>query len=183
MSVRDDIYAALGRQIRARRKELGLTQAELAGLCGKDGNGWVSSVESGAKHLTARQLTTLASALHIPVAALFASVDATPASSNFQDVGLGGKSHPVIPLLRERLWLPQEALLTVWPSMLANPGELPMADGICVATKATRRPEGQAAWLVHEEPQDASSKLVYLPRPQSWRHVSPGYEVLMILKA
>jgi len=65
-----DLEAAIGSQVRAQRKKLGMTVGELASLAGLS-NGMLSKIENG---LTSPSLTTLkglARALNVPFTALF----------------------------------------------------------------------------------------------------------------
>lgn len=61
----------LGDRIRERRTELGLTQAELAERCELHRT-FIGSVERGERNVSILNLVTIARALRIPLADLFA---------------------------------------------------------------------------------------------------------------
>lgn len=65
-----DIYALLAVQVRARRKEAGLSIEKLAELAGI-GAGFLAHIETNQKKPSVETLGKLASALHLPVADLF----------------------------------------------------------------------------------------------------------------
>jgi transcriptional regulator with XRE-family HTH domain len=61
---------ALGRTVRLRRRELGLSQEELAARAGLD-QAYISHVEGGRRNVSIDNLTRLALALDVAVADLF----------------------------------------------------------------------------------------------------------------
>jgi transcriptional regulator with XRE-family HTH domain len=64
-----EVQSRLGVRVRARRAELGLTQAALAALAGISRPS-IANVEAGRQNLGLRQLVSLAQALRIELAAL-----------------------------------------------------------------------------------------------------------------
>ena len=66
-----EIQAQLGVRIRERRRELGLTQESLAERAGLSRPS-IANVEAGRQNMGLRQLVSLAGALDVDVAALFA---------------------------------------------------------------------------------------------------------------
>jgi transcriptional regulator with XRE-family HTH domain len=61
---------ALGRTVRLRRRELGMSQEELASRAGLD-QAYISHVEAARRNVSIDNLTRLALALELDVAALF----------------------------------------------------------------------------------------------------------------
>jgi transcriptional regulator with XRE-family HTH domain len=61
---------ALGRTVRLRRRELGLSQEELAARAGLD-QAYISHVEAARRNISVDNLVRLAEALDMSVAALF----------------------------------------------------------------------------------------------------------------
>lgn len=67
-----DIKRRFGSMVRARRRQLGISQEELALRIGAD-QAYVSRVEAGAMNLTLDTVEQIAAALDTDVAALFAT--------------------------------------------------------------------------------------------------------------
>ena len=65
-----DVQILLGRNLKVLRKALGLSQQELAELCGISTN-YLGSVEIGQKYPSAKTLTTLSMVLRVPVYRFF----------------------------------------------------------------------------------------------------------------
>jgi transcriptional regulator with XRE-family HTH domain len=61
---------ALGRTVRLRRRELGLSQEELAARAGLD-QAYISHVEAARRNISVDNLARLAAALEVTVGALF----------------------------------------------------------------------------------------------------------------
>ena len=59
-----DIYASVGKRIRRLRKQLGLTQEELADKCGLDFRS-IGAVERGERNLSLKSLNAIADALKV----------------------------------------------------------------------------------------------------------------------
>lgn len=68
------VEQAIGAQIRQQRKKLDITSAELAATA-KISPGMISKIENGQISSSLSTLTALASALNVPIAALFAGYD------------------------------------------------------------------------------------------------------------
>lgn len=68
------VEQAIGAQIREQRKKLDITSAELAATA-KISPGMISKIENGQISSSLSTLTALASALNVPIAALFAGYD------------------------------------------------------------------------------------------------------------
>lgn len=68
------VEQAIGAQIRQHRKKLDITSAELAATA-KISPGMISKIENGQISSSLSTLTALASALNVPIAALFAGYD------------------------------------------------------------------------------------------------------------
>ena len=65
-----DLEAAIGRQVRAQRKKLGMTVGELAQIAGLSA-GMLSKIENGLTSPSLSTLKSLARALNVPFTALF----------------------------------------------------------------------------------------------------------------
>ena len=65
-----DLESAIGTQVRAQRKKLGMTVGELASLAGLS-NGMLSKIENGLTSPSLTTLKSLAVALNVPFTALF----------------------------------------------------------------------------------------------------------------
>jgi transcriptional regulator with XRE-family HTH domain len=70
----DALYSRFGRQLRAARKDAGLTQQELAERVGLTRTS-ITNIESGAQHISLRQLYLLAAAVGLPPARLLPDHD------------------------------------------------------------------------------------------------------------
>lgn len=70
----DDIYAQVGATIRAKRGEIGMTQAFLASKAGL-GRTSITNIENGTQAIMLHQLVSLARALRADLADLIAGVD------------------------------------------------------------------------------------------------------------
>jgi transcriptional regulator with XRE-family HTH domain len=64
MPSKDDELAELGRRVRKRRKELGLTQEKLAEKAGMHRT-YISKIENGRQNIASRNLMRLAAALDL----------------------------------------------------------------------------------------------------------------------
>ena len=75
----DEIYATLGRRVRARREELRLTQADLSAKVGLS-RASIANIEGGRQAVLLHQFLALAKALTIPPMDLIPSAqsDTTP---------------------------------------------------------------------------------------------------------
>ncbi|MEM6439866.1 MAG: XRE family transcriptional regulator [Pseudomonadota bacterium] len=71
------LEAALGRELRALRRQQGLTVAELAAKSGLSG-GMLSKIENGQASPSLTTLQTLAEALSAPITAFFRGLEETP---------------------------------------------------------------------------------------------------------
>ncbi len=69
-SRQNDLEAAIGLQVRALRKKLGMTVTELASLAGLS-SGMLSKIENGLTSPSLATLKALSTALNVPVTALF----------------------------------------------------------------------------------------------------------------
>jgi transcriptional regulator with XRE-family HTH domain len=76
----EELYKSLGRRLRARRRFLDLTQAEVARACGTRFQ-QIQKYEAGAA-LSVCRLLKIATALQISPAALLMALDASPAVSD-----------------------------------------------------------------------------------------------------
>jgi transcriptional regulator with XRE-family HTH domain len=65
MDVTDEIYATMGRRVRARREDLRLTQADLAAKIGLS-RASIANIEGGRQAVLLHQFLALAEALTIP---------------------------------------------------------------------------------------------------------------------
>lgn len=65
-----DLEAAIGRQVRAQRKKIGMTVGELAQIAGLSA-GMLSKIENGLTSASLTTLKSLARALNVPFTALF----------------------------------------------------------------------------------------------------------------
>lgn len=66
----------IGKYVKARRKELNLTQAELAARCGYTGEATISRIENGSRGVPLLQIEKLAEALECSVEYLFGAESA-----------------------------------------------------------------------------------------------------------
>lgn len=82
MTLHDDFLRALGRQLAARRTELGLTQADVAERLGLASPETISRYERGQSDLRLGTLARLAAALESSVQGMLPSEVAPPRSSN-----------------------------------------------------------------------------------------------------
>jgi transcriptional regulator with XRE-family HTH domain len=62
---------AFGRQVRAHRERLGMTQDALADILGKKGQSYVSHIEHGRQNLTLDTMALLADALGFELEVIF----------------------------------------------------------------------------------------------------------------
>ena len=72
----DDVYARVGAMIRAKRVEIGMTQASLAGKTGL-GRTSNTNIENGSQSILLHQLVELAQALHIDPREFLCDIDRT----------------------------------------------------------------------------------------------------------
>lgn len=84
----DDIDVHLGRRLRRRRRLLGLTQQELARVCGVRFQ-QIQKYECAANRMSAARLWQLAAALQVPVAYFFEGVAEAEAKARACDEGGG----------------------------------------------------------------------------------------------
>ena len=84
----DDVDAAIGRRLRARRIELGLTMTQVGSAVGGSGQQW-SKFELGQNRINVGQLIQAADTLQTPVSALLRDADAAapPALSELDHEG------------------------------------------------------------------------------------------------
>ncbi len=76
MSLAPSLQAALGRAVKARREELGLTQEQIA-LRGDLQQRWISNVETGKRDLRYSSLRRLAPLLELTMAELMGRAEAS----------------------------------------------------------------------------------------------------------
>ena len=82
-----EIHAkVVGREIRATRRALGLTQAEVAERLGVSAS-YMSAVEAGRRNLTLGQLANIANAMRLGVNISFIRPDGTPISPHATGAG------------------------------------------------------------------------------------------------
>jgi transcriptional regulator with XRE-family HTH domain len=82
-----EIHAkVVGREIRATRNALGLTQAEVAERLGVSAS-YMSAVEAGRRNLTLGQLANIANAMRLGVKVSFIRPDGMPVTARATDVG------------------------------------------------------------------------------------------------
>lgn len=81
----------LGETIKARRHELGLTQAQMA-VRGKLHQRWISNVESGKRNLSYGSLCRMLPALELPLSELIARAEAAEAEA--AEAAADARSHP-----------------------------------------------------------------------------------------
>jgi transcriptional regulator with XRE-family HTH domain len=82
-----EIHAkVVGREIRATRQALGLTQAEVADRLGVSAS-YMSAVEAGRRNLTLGQLANIANAMRLGVKVSFIRPDGTPMSTQTTAAG------------------------------------------------------------------------------------------------
>jgi transcriptional regulator with XRE-family HTH domain len=73
-----DVHAkVIGRDLRATRNALGLSQAEVAGRLGVSAS-YISAVEAGKRNLTLAQLANIANAMRLGIEVSFIRADGTP---------------------------------------------------------------------------------------------------------
>ena len=73
-----EIHAkVVGRELRAARRVLGLTQAQVAGRLGVTAS-YVAAVETGRRNLTLGQLANIANAMRLGVSISFIHPDGSP---------------------------------------------------------------------------------------------------------
>jgi transcriptional regulator with XRE-family HTH domain len=80
MSATPDFQAALGKAVQARRKELDLTQEEMALRSGLHQR-WISNVETGKRNPSYSSLRRLAESLEVPASELLARGERLQAES------------------------------------------------------------------------------------------------------
>jgi transcriptional regulator with XRE-family HTH domain len=73
-----DIYCAIGRRLRARRRLMAMTQEQVGRRCGLTFQ-QIQKYEAGQVAISAARLVTLAVALEVPVAALMDVLDSSAA--------------------------------------------------------------------------------------------------------
>ena len=189
MSDKESINRGIGERVRRRRLVVGLSQADLAARCGKSGNSWTAAVEAGRIQLSAVQLLQVAGVLGVDPASLLGAGEQS-APSPPDDLSCGGPPHPALTALRAGLWLPERPLVTVWPSVVANPQDLPLAGVACVAVAEAVNPAGRgaaAAWLAPSPARGTALAFTFVSRPRHWRQrealsqLDLAHEVLMFL--
>jgi transcriptional regulator with XRE-family HTH domain len=72
------LHKTFGARIRYFRLGIGLSQEELAGRCGLD-RAYVGGIERGERNPSLKNISIIASALGVPIAALFDTPEAPPA--------------------------------------------------------------------------------------------------------
>jgi transcriptional regulator with XRE-family HTH domain len=93
-----EIHAkVVGREIRATRNALGLTQAEVAERLGVSAS-YMSAVEAGRRNLTLGQLANIANAMRLGVQVSFIRPDGTPVTVRPTDGGGLASASPSGPL-------------------------------------------------------------------------------------
>ena len=78
------IYAVLGGQVRKRREDLEMTQAELSARIGLS-RASVANIEGGRQAVLLHQFLSLADALEVPPADLLASIHSTGTRTDLPD--------------------------------------------------------------------------------------------------
>jgi transcriptional regulator with XRE-family HTH domain len=73
-SLSDDLHRKFGVRIRALRLGLSLSQEELAAECGLDRT-YVGGIERGERNPSLKNISIIAKALRVPIAALFNESD------------------------------------------------------------------------------------------------------------
>ena len=86
MTVGDEIDVHLGRRLRRRRRLLGLTQEQIACVCGVRFQ-QIQKYECGANRMSAARLWRLAQALDVPVAYFFDGLPPTRRSLSQPEAG------------------------------------------------------------------------------------------------
>jgi transcriptional regulator with XRE-family HTH domain len=74
-SLSDDLHRKFGARIRSLRLGLSLSQEELAAECGLDRT-YIGGIERGERNPSLKNISLIAKALHVPIAALFKESDA-----------------------------------------------------------------------------------------------------------
>ena len=184
MSTLDPHSISFGSRLKLARTQKGLTQGQLAALCGQKGNSWVARLESdkpgqdgrasAARTLAVEHLIRLAEVLEVSISWLATGLEDTTytADKTWVAIGLGGPDIPLEAFRKTGLLL-EAGLVAIWPGSWINEDDLPISNAIVLCRGAMEPMNPRFAYASVSAGSDPSmDRYRYLPRAANWRDKS-----------